>query len=146
MVKYPKNFRTEFHKVQIEYTARKASIDKQRFFRLHIEHENLKYENDDFLITIPKEPSDIEEEANILGHCVRTYIKPMTEGRTLILFLRKKDEPEIPYVTLEVKNNVLKQAYGTHDSKPHRKALDFLNEWIIEKGITPGCWRKELYL
>ena len=146
MVKYPKNFRTEFHKVQIEYATKKESIDKARFARRHIENSKLKYKGEEFLITIPEDPWLIEEEANILGHCVRTYIQPMTEGRTLILFLRKVDDPDTPYVTLEVKDNILKQAYGSHDSKPEPKVLSFLREWMDITGVVPGCWPKELYL
>lgn len=148
MVKYPKNFRTEFHRVQMEYTARKASIDRKRFERLHVQHSKLEYENpdDEFIVTIPRQPVEIENEANELCHCVRTYIRPMTEGRTLILFLRKKDEPDVPYVTLEIKNGILKQAYGLHDSKPSQKALEFLRKYCTTTNVVPGCWKKEIDL
>lgn len=148
MVKYPKNFRTEFHRIQMEYAARKASIDKKRFANLHIKHSNLEYDDpeEDFVVLIPRQPAEIENEANELCHCVRTYIEPMTEGRTLILFLRRRDSPETPYVTLEIKNRILKQAYGLHDSKPSPEALRFLSEYCRAANVTPGCWKKEICL
>lgn len=146
MVKYPKNFRTEFHKVQEEYSARKESIDRAHFRAKSEEFSDLLYENDEYIIRIPEEPVEIEEEAIVLEHCVRSYIKPMTQGRTLILFLRNKSEPKTPFVTLEVKNGVLKQAYGANDSKPDENALKFLKEWLKEKKLTAGCWPYQLSL
>lgn len=146
MNKYPNNFRTTFHNVQSEYSAKKAVIDRKKF-KVHCsKYKDLEKEGKEFSIIVPNDPSQIEIEADVLQHCVRTYIPRVCEGQTLICFLRYTKRPNDPYVTLEVKNGILTQAYGKNDSKPNTKALDFLKKWLSEKDLQAGCWRSHLYI
>lgn len=141
MNKYPNNFRTIFHNIQSEYTAKKALIDQKKFAEQGQKFKWLECEGKEFSVIVPEDPHEINIEADVLEHCVRTYIPRVAEGKTLIAFLRFTKNPEYPYVTLEVKNGVLTQAYGKNDKKPSLKALDFLSKWAKEKGIKPGCWK-----
>lgn len=46
-------------------------------------------------------------------------MKSMDEGKTFILFLRRTEEPETPYYTLEVEyDGKIRQSYGAYDRKP----------------------------
>lgn len=145
MNKYPSNFRTTFHNVDVEYSAKKASIDRKKFFAQSQKYKHLEHKGKKYCIIVPEDPFQIDEEANALEHCVRTYIPRVVKGETLIAFLRLNAAPQQPYVTLEIKNGVLTQAYGKNDSKPDEDALKFLKMYIGKKGIRPGCWRNNLY-
>ena len=49
----------------------------------------------------------------------------MAEGKTWILFLRKKENPEKPYYTIEIdmKDDTILQYYAEYDRKPDQKAI-----------------------
>ena len=144
MNKYPNNFRTQFHKTQEEYNIKKAKIDENKFKQQaqknkHLEHTGKKYQ-----ITIPTQTQQIHHEAQIMQHCVRTYIPRVVNGETLILFLREKKHPNTPLITLEVKKGALTQAYGKNDSKPKKEQLQYLKTWCKNKNLKIGCWKTDL--
>lgn len=72
----------------------------------------LNYEEDDFLIRIPKNLGEITNEGSELSHCVGSYVQAHALGSTTILFLRKKSNPEKPFYTIEMANNKIKQIHG----------------------------------
>ena len=59
------------------------------------------------------------------------YDNKVANGKSIIAFVRKKDNPGIPFVTVEYdmeKNRVI-QCYGDHDSRPEEKVIKFVNAW-----------------
>lgn len=144
MEKYPDNFRTHFHRIQEEYNILKQEIDENKFAQQAEQNQQLEHTGKKYCIKIPKQTAEICEEANELKHCVRIYIPRMVEGKTLILFLRDKEYPQIPLVTLEVKNGILMQAYGKNDSKPKPEHLEYLKQWVKNKKLKIGCWHNDL--
>ena len=47
------------------------------------------------------------------------------------LFLRFKETPETPYITIEVRGNGIVQWYGAYDKKPDQKNIDrWLSRYI----------------
>lgn len=144
MNKYPDNFRSQFHRIQEEYNAKKADIDEAKFAKEAEKNKSLEHIGRKYQIVIPRKIEEIHNEAQCLQHCVRTYIPRVVEGETLILFLRDKKELDEPLVTLEVKRNTLTQAYGKNDCKPKKEHLDFLKMWCKMKNLRVGCWRGDL--
>ena len=59
------------------------------------------------------------------------YDNKMINGVSFIAFVRKCEEIEKPYVTVEygLKDNKVLQCYGYHDSKPQQEVIDFVDEW-----------------
>lgn len=144
MNKYPDNFRSQFHRIQEEYNVKKGNIDKAKFKKQAERNKELEHIGKKYQIIIPKETEEIDNEASVLGHCVRTYIPKVIRGDTLILFLREKDNLDEPLITLEVKKNALTQAYGKNDSKPKKEHLEFLKMWCQKKKLRIGCWKSDL--
>ena len=62
----------------------------------------LYFENENLKIIVPEKISDIVFEGKTLSHCVGGYANRYADGALYIVFLRKKEEPEIPYYTIEV--------------------------------------------
>lgn len=144
MDKYPDNFRSQFHRVQEEFNAKKGDIDEAKFERQANKNQNLEHIGRKFVIKIPRQTIEIHNEAQCLEHCVRTYIPRVIRGETLIAFLRDKKEPDEPLVTLEIKKGTLTQAYGKNDRKPKKEHLEFLKMWCKMKGLKVGCWKSDL--
>ena len=56
-------------------------------------------------------------------------------GKTYILMLRFKEEPDVPYITVEIdaKNPRILQWYGDKDKKPDEKNMQsWLNTWLMK--------------
>ncbi|MCK9471676.1 MAG: PcfJ domain-containing protein [Bacilli bacterium] len=111
--------------------------------KLEIYNDNIKKMHDfmlktyswgygNFVVVVPKSYDDIVKEGDILGHCVwkSDYGKKIIEGKSVILFLRNKDNASEPYYTIEVdaKNHNVIQCRGKKN-----KDMDEKVEKIIEK-------------
>lgn len=100
--------------------------------------EKFEYADENFSIVVPEEMNKITKEGVYLHHCVGGYISRVAEGRTNILFLRRNEEIEIPFFTIEVNNhNEVIQIHGLYNrwlgNEPD--AVKFAINWIHEKGI-----------
>lgn len=96
------------------------------------------FRNKKYLVRAPKDAADIVDEGRTLHHCVASgdgYLKKHNEERTCILFMRKTENPEERYYTIEFDPHQMKviQYYGEYDGKPDREQVDrFLKEWMKE--------------
>ena len=77
--------------------------------------KDYEFEDDEFLITYPKSALEILEEGQALSHCVGSYVPSVAKGRTNIFFIRKKDDPDTPFFTLELNDNKVRQVHGKHN-------------------------------
>ncbi|MDE6733799.1 MAG: PcfJ domain-containing protein [Oscillospiraceae bacterium] len=93
--------------------------------------ERLALEGEDFIIVPLKNVSDFINESNELKHCVKTYIRRCSSGETNIFGLRKKDEPEKPYFTVNISNHGnLIQNRGKYNCAPPKEVRDFVEKWL----------------
>ena len=69
-------------------------------------------------IVCPQRANDLVDEGKALRHCVGGYIDNVAEGRCLIVFVRRVEEPKKPYVTVEVRDGKIAQIHGDHNSAP----------------------------
>ena len=78
----------------------------------------------------------------ILHHCVGgdNYLNKHNNGTSIILFLRAKKEPEMPYITVEINMDTLsiRQWYGAHDKKPDQENMD---RWLDRYTTRLKCQR-----
>ena len=59
--------------------------------------------------------------------------KKFVDEKTLIFFIRTKENPETPLVTVEysIKEKKVLQCYGDHDTKPSEEILSFVHhKWL----------------
>ena len=88
-----------------------------------------------FAIFIARSPAELVKEGNALSHCVghNGYDKKMAKQETLIFFVRKIEELDKPFVTLEysLKTKRILQCYAYNNTKPEDNVLEFVNnKWI----------------
>lgn len=99
-----------------------------------------KYEKvgNDYLIVLPKSTGDLVREGSYLSHCVGSYTDRVAGGETCILFLRKASNPELPFYTIEVRDNRVIQIHGNNNRwlGNNPEAIPFVLEWLKEHNIT----------
>lgn len=106
--------------------------------------QTLKYETTigDYAFVVPKSLNEIVIEGKQLHHCVggSRYISDHKNGKTTIIFVRKKDTPCTPYFTLELKSKSIVQLRGKHNKNATDEIWAAANEWLawVKKGCKNG--------
>lgn len=98
------------------------------------------YEDEMYVIRPARSAEEIVIEGRTLHHCVggNNYLDKHNKKESIILMLRFKDEPETPYVTVEIKGEKIVQWYGAHDKKPDEKNLQ---RWLDTYTTRLKCQR-----
>lgn len=138
---YPRRI-NEAHAAMVRETDSKKSeaYIKQREEQYSMIKENFneymkKYyrEKGQLFIRPAMSAEEIILEGRIQHHCVGqdNYLKKHNNKETVILFLRYKDDPDTPYVTVEadIKENKILQWYSAHDRKADKEQND---KWLSE--------------
>ena len=105
--------------------------------------EKYEYASDQYIITVPRRCMDIVVEGRMLHHCAGAcdrYFDRIRQRETYICFLRRVEEPDKPYYTIEVEpGGTIRQHRGMYDEEPGIEEIrPFLREWqqVIKKRIT----------
>ena len=88
-----------------------------------------------FVMFIAKSPAELQKEGKKLNHCVGSmgYDNKFVREESLIFFLRKPEEKDKPYVTVEysLKQKKVLQCYAAHNSSPSEDVTEYVNAvWL----------------
>lgn len=146
----PKNLQAAHDRVLTEsnFFAKKHQEEQiqNRFKQL----QPLLLETNELIMKAPESGTEIILEGKMLQHCVGGYVQRHADGKTNILFIRKKDEPDMPYYTIEVSNDYqIIQCHGYRNeatcSKPdeiidfEKRYTEFLEELKNERKRNAVC-------
>ena len=67
------------------------------------------------ILRVPRDTQEIKNEGAALHHCVGTYVDRVAKGQTHIFFVRRVEEPDTPYFTMEYNNGRVIQCRGNHN-------------------------------
>ncbi len=138
---FPHDFK-RWHDIRIdEYDTKQAMLDEQKRKELYVKFGSVaeKYlslqREDTFVVIIAKSPAELIREGEVLHHCVgrMNYDQKFVREESLIFFVRNKNNPDIPFVTVEYSLSQKKvlQCYGDNDTKPDESVLEFVNKkWL----------------
>jgi hypothetical protein len=96
-------------------------------------------EGDNYIIVACKKVEELDIESNTLHHCVSSYKDSVANGVEYIAFLRKKKEPEIPYITMDIDPRwKVRQIHGKYNSDlddmdDGKEIKAFLEKWVQAK-------------
>lgn len=115
---------------QVEYKKNKAKWDA--FAKRLGGLQKLAWAADGFLIRPPADAGELIAEGKALSHCVGGYIDGMAKGETVILFIRRAEEPDKPYYTLEWRDGRVVQCRTTHNKSYEMDApvVSFVGQWV----------------
>lgn len=86
-----------------------------------------------YCIVIPDDNAQLVAEGKALHHCVGKmgYDNKMIQHTSFIAFLRKADEIEKPFVTIEfgIESKRIVQIYGAHDKRPTEDVIEWAKVW-----------------
>ena len=96
--------------------------------------EKYEYSNDEYMMIVPQQLTEIVTEGNALHHCAGSserYFERIMQRETYTCFLRKVAEPKIPYYTIEVEpGGTIRQHRSYYDEEPGVQEIrGFLREW-----------------
>ena len=133
---FPSSLKKEHDVAMFAYRSVKEEVDKETFAEQAKVNAFFEYKYKDLIAIVPKTPEDIVEEATRQRNCLRSYVERVKVGNTVVVFIRKKDEPEKAYVTAEIFDGRLTQLKGYCNSNPRDKELmEFVDKWSEEKGF-----------
>jgi hypothetical protein len=141
--RFPHDFK-RWHDIRIdEYATKKAMEDEEKRKELYAQFAAVaeKYlslqhaKQSAYVCIIAHSPADLIREGEMLHHCVGRmgYDQKFVREETLIFFIRNKQEPDTPFVTVEysLKNRKILQCYGEQDNKPNEDVLHYVNKiWL----------------
>ena len=85
----------------------------------------------DFIIRLPKNIGEIIYEGLVQHNCVgNIYIDRILSRRSNILFVRKKESPDEPFVTLEVFNDRIVQCRYKYNKMCGPEITDIVEEYL----------------
>lgn len=85
------------------------------------------YEDDNFIIIPAKDIQSFIEESRQMNNCVRTYTNRVANGECQIYFMRKKEDINKSFITIEVKDTNVVQARMKNNkdvSKKYQPIID----------------------
>ena len=150
--KYPDSLKKAHDLVSMYILRKKENTDSESFSSMNEKWKKLNYADEKFCISLPASSADLNLESKELGHCVHTYSSYIRNEHCVILFLRKANEPDKPFFTMEFDcHDRLVQVRG----KSNREIMDindkhkqlredmisFLRKWGRLKHIKTGFER-----
>lgn len=93
------------------------------------------FESEHYMIRPPVSAREIVEEGRALRHCVGGYAGRHAAGTATILFLRSKEQPDVPLCTIEMRGNTIVQIHGYQNDAgqrvtPREKYREILEPWL----------------
>lgn len=113
-VLFPEDLKAAHDEAAELFEAEKNSeIDK----RIASRAIDVNYKAKGIVAICAKSQGALNRESRELHHCVRTYGQRVADGKTLIYFIRKAEEIETPFYTLEIDplTGVVVQCRGSHN-------------------------------
>ena len=97
-----------------------------------------------YAMILPKDAQDLIREGKVMRHCVASYVDRVIREECLIFFLRKADDINTPFATIEVDpdTNRIRQVKCKANTKlKDVQAESFINKWCKKTNIKwNGCW------
>ena len=136
--KYPSSLKKEHDKAVFAYKVVQDEKNKHTFMEQAEKNKFYEYEGKEFIVKVPRVPEDVVQEGSSLKHCVASYVERIRTGSTTVCFIRKKEDPDTSYFTVEICDGAIIQVKGYTNILPTEDNLiDFINEWADYKEISP---------
>lgn len=132
LVRWPRNLKAAHDQVMDAQKAKENAALYELFLKRAVELEPLSFELNGLLIRPCQTETELIREGKDLHHCVASYAKNHAEGKTAILFIRKVEEPDTPFFTLEFdeKTKKVKQNRGLRNCERTPEVKEFEKVWL----------------
>ena len=129
------------------YEAQHKEIGDKYINNVYPLAKEYEYSNDEYVIIAPRSVFELSTEGKVLNHCVGSYINSVSNGKEYILFLRKKDQQDIPYFTINITlDKEIRQIHGKYNCNVPEILTPFINSWIKKFDLTGSYNRVKCHL
>ena len=131
-VRWPKRLSAAHDDVTRRYKAKNDEIVNACFAVRRKELERFVWSADGITIRPCGTQDEMKQEGKALSHCVARYAEDHSLGKTAIFLIRREDEPEKPWYTLELdeKKLIVKQNRGKCNCARTEEIQNFENQWL----------------
>ena len=88
-----------------------------------------------FVVRYPQTINDFCRESVYMSNCLLTYVDAMINGDTTILFVRREKDVNTPFITMEIYENELMQAYHKFNSHCTLRERSWILDYCERHGI-----------
>lgn len=140
---FPKDLTAAHNRTMEQVKFEKNKADQEKFQKAVEKLEKFAWGEGEFFIRPAREQMELTAEGKALHHCVGGYIRDMAEEKTAIFFLRKANEPDKPFYTLELQKKRVIQCRTEHNASYDRNpdVKNFVDMWM-EKIVKSGGKKK----
>ena len=119
--------------------AERMKAEEKKREELDKNRSMYEYDDDNYIIRLPKTLSEIVTEGSAQRICIGGYTSRHATGATNIFFLRKKSEPDVPFYAIEMSNSKnIVQIHGYCNEWLGRNpdAIPTVVRWLRKNGIA----------
>ena len=131
--RFPVNFAKTHRELSKKLDERKKAIDEEKYRKAVgvLYHSAAgQFEDGEFCIRIPATGEEIREEGRKQHHCVGGYVDKVLRHDCFIVFLRKKEEPDQPFYTVELSIDLkIRQCRGLRNCSMTPEVETFVQKW-----------------
>lgn len=127
-VRFNPNWKKEHKRYTKFINLEKAMKQNKEFIKAYSGLHN--YVEKGVHVIVPDNVESLFNEGIELDHCVADYTNQIANGSSLIFFIRTK--PDIPFITVQVRNKRIVQMRGNHN---HQDMITTLHKTIMRKYI-----------
>lgn len=138
-LRYPSRLRKAHNDKMRLYTSAKDELTNAGIIRRASELIDMVWEDERRALSIRPcmDQTELINEGKVLDHCVARYGEDIAKGETSIFLIRRTEEPDKPFFTLEYKDGKINQNRGYENCSPPSVVKEFAEEWLnlIKKGM-----------
>lgn len=136
---FPPNLEEAHQRTAAQISFEKNKADQEKFAKQVERWEPFAWEGKDYFVRPVREQKELQEEGQALKHCVGGYSKDVAEGKTIIFFIRKIQEPNKPFYTLELNPKTKKvcqcRTLQNASYEKNQEVHAFVEEWLKEATV-----------
>ena len=95
-----------------------------------------QYEDNEYFVKTPLSVFEIFDESCQQDNCLSSYIDDLATGKTNIVFVRKKCDPDKSYITMEIKEHDILQARAKGNEIPDRRGFEFIEQFARHNWLS----------
>ena len=129
---------SDYQTLQHYLLVKREECDKM-MRRVNRKHDaSWQQRRSEYIIRYPQTIRDFCREAIYMRNCLLAYTDAVLHNYTTILFLRLTEDVNKPFITIEIQNNELKQAYHRYNEDCTPEEAAWITDFCEEHGISTG--------
>lgn len=144
-VLFPPDLRAAHRRTSEMVRFEKNRADQEKFAKAVEELTKYAWNKGGFIIRAAQTQEELRDEGAALHHCVAGYAKSMADGNTAIFFIRRVEDADTPFYTLELREGKVIQCRTVNNIsyQLNPEVTAFVDKWIKNVVSKGGVKKKK---